>query len=87
MTVSSVLWTGIATTMRFEAPIMTISNFGSGYIGLASGARLVELTKYVANAMVAIKISLMNKIASMVKRRGVDVENIHKGFGADRRIG
>lgn len=85
--VSSGLWTGIATTIRFKAPIMNISIFGSDYVGLASCTRLVELTKYAANAMLATKISFMNEMASLAERLGVDIEDVRKDISVDPSIG
>lgn len=49
--------------------------------------RDAEMTKYTANAMLATKISFMNEIANICERLGVDVENVRKGIGSDRRIG
>ena len=46
-----------------------------------------ELTKYAANAMLATKISFINEIANIADRLGVDIENVRKGIGADKRIG
>lgn len=46
-----------------------------------------EMTKYVANAMLATKISFMNEMAVLCERMGVDVENVRIGIGADSRIG
>ena len=51
------------------------------------GTRDAEMTKYVANAMLATKISFMNEVANVCDRFHVDVENIRVGIGADRRIG
>lgn len=46
-----------------------------------------EMTKYVANAMLATKISFMNEMAVLCDRLGVDVENVRIGIGSDSRIG
>lgn len=46
-----------------------------------------EMTKYVANAMLATKISFMNEMAVLCDRMGVDVENVRLGIGSDARIG
>ena len=54
---------------------------------LVMGLRDAEMTKYAANAMLASRISLMNEIANLAERVGVDVENVRLGIGSDRRIG
>lgn len=46
-----------------------------------------EMTKYVANAMLATKISFMNEIANICEVVGADVKNIRLGIGSDKRIG
>lgn len=46
-----------------------------------------ELTKYAANAMLATKISFINEIANIADKLDVDIENVRKGIGADKRIG
>lgn len=46
-----------------------------------------ELTKYAANAMLALKISFINEIARICERVGADVEHVRNGIGADHRIG
>lgn len=46
-----------------------------------------EMTKYVANAMLATKISFMNEIANICEAVGADVKNIRLGIGSDKRIG
>jgi UDPglucose 6-dehydrogenase len=51
------------------------------------GVRDAEMTKYAANAMLATRISFMNEIANLCDRMQVDVENVRKGIGSDRRIG
>ena len=54
---------------------------------LFMGVRDAEMTKYAANAMLATKISFMNEIAAVCDHLKVDVENVRKGIGSDRRIG
>ena len=46
-----------------------------------------EITKYAANAMLALRISFMNAVARLCERTGADVDQVRLGVGSDRRIG
>jgi UDPglucose 6-dehydrogenase len=46
-----------------------------------------ELTKYVANTMLAMRISFMNEIARLCDAVGADVHHVRHGVGSDARIG
>jgi len=46
-----------------------------------------EMTKYVANAMLATKISFINEMANLCERLGADVNDVRRGIGHDIRIG
>jgi UDPglucose 6-dehydrogenase len=58
-----------------EAPLLTTSRVSA------------ELTKYAANAFLAMKITFMNEIADLCEQVGADVQEIARGIGSDRRIG
>ncbi len=49
--------------------------------------RSAELTKYVANCMLATKISFMNEMSNIADKVGADIEAVRHGIGSDSRIG
>jgi UDPglucose 6-dehydrogenase len=49
--------------------------------------RTSELTKYAANAFLALKITFINEIADLCEKVGGDVQQVAKGIGLDKRIG
>jgi UDPglucose 6-dehydrogenase len=54
---------------------------------LVSNPSTVELTKYAANAFLAVKVSFINEIASIAEELGADVGEIATAVGLDHRIG
>lgn len=46
-----------------------------------------EMTKYVANAMLATKISFMNEMSHICEVTGANIQKVRLGIGSDRRIG
>jgi len=46
-----------------------------------------ELTKYVANTMLAMRISFMNEVAMLCEQVGADSHEVRHGVGSDARIG
>jgi UDPglucose 6-dehydrogenase len=53
----------------------------------AMDARSAEVTKYAANAFLAMKISYMNDLANFCDAVGADIEKVREGIGSDSRIG
>jgi UDPglucose 6-dehydrogenase len=59
----------------FDCPIIFCDN------------RTSEMIKYTANAFLATKISFINEIASLCDKLGVDVKEVARTVGMDKRIG
>lgn len=49
--------------------------------------RTSELTKYAANAFLALKITFINEVADLCEKVGADVQQVARGIGLDNRIG
>ena len=61
--------------LRTEHPFL-VMNFESA-----------EMTKYVANCVLATKISFINEMANLCEKVGADINHVRKGIGHDQRIG
>jgi UDPglucose 6-dehydrogenase len=46
-----------------------------------------EIVKYASNALLAVKISFMNEVATLCDVAGADVEDVRLAVGSDERIG
>jgi UDPglucose 6-dehydrogenase len=73
--VAQILQALYAPFMRTERPFLIMS------------PESAEMTKYVANAMLATKISFINEMANFCERSGADVNDVRRGIGHDARIG
>jgi len=54
---------------------------------LAMSPESAELTKYVANALLATKISFINEMANLSEAMSADINDVRRGIGYDQRIG
>ena len=54
---------------------------------LFTSRRTAELTKYAANAFLAVKISFINEMADLCEAVDADVQDVARGIGLDNRIG
>ncbi len=52
-----------------------------------TGIETAELTKYAANAFLAMKVTFINEVADLCERVGADVHDLARGIGLDGRIG
>lgn len=73
--VADVLRALYAPFLRTENPFLVMSPESS------------EMTKYVANALLATKISFINEVANLCERMEADIDDVRRGIGHDSRIG
>ena len=74
------------TTEKMRALYSPFFRSGSARL-ITMDVRSAEMTKYVANAMLATKISFMNEVANICELVGADVNDVRIGIGSDSRIG
>lgn len=74
------------TTEKMRALYEPFFRSGSARL-ITMDVRSAEMTKYVANAMLATKISFMNEVANICELVGADVNDVRIGIGSDSRIG
>ena len=73
--VGEILRTLYRPFLRTENPFLVMSPESS------------EMTKYVANALLATKISFINEVANLCERMEADIDEVRRGIGHDSRIG
>jgi UDPglucose 6-dehydrogenase len=73
--VADVLRSLYSPFLRTENPFLVMSPESS------------EMTKYVANALLATKISFINEVANLCERMEADIDDVRRGIGHDSRIG
>lgn len=73
--VAEVLRRLYSTFLRTDKPFLVMS------------PESAEMTKYVANALLATKISFINEMANVCGKMGADINDVRKGIGHDQRIG
>jgi UDPglucose 6-dehydrogenase len=73
--VAEVLRELYAPFLRTEKPFLVMS------------PESAEMTKYVANALLATKISFINEMANLCERTRADINDVRRGIGHDSRIG
>ncbi|MEW6036214.1 MAG: UDP-glucose/GDP-mannose dehydrogenase family protein [Candidatus Micrarchaeota archaeon] len=49
--------------------------------------KTAEMIKYASNSFLAARLSLVNEFAELCEKSGVDVDDVMKGVGLDKRIG
>ena len=74
-------WVGDKLHQLYEPFLRTEKPF------LVMSPESAEMTKYVANAMLATKISFINEMANLCEKMGGDINDVRRGIGHDSRIG
>ena len=73
---------GLATLREIYQPLID-----KGYAIFQMSRESAELTKFAANAMLAMRISFVNEISQLAQAIGADIESVRVGIGTDKRIG
>jgi UDPglucose 6-dehydrogenase len=73
---------GLATLREIYQPLID-----RGFEIFQMSRESAELTKFAANAMLAMRISFINEISQLAQAIGADIESVRVGIGTDKRIG
>ena len=73
---------GLAILREIYQPLID-----KGYKIFQMSRESAELTKFAANAMLALRISFINEISQLAQAIGADIESVRIGIGTDARIG
>jgi len=73
---------GLATLREIYQPLID-----KGYAIFSMSRESAELTKFAANAMLALRISFINELSQLALEVGADIESVRVGIGTDARIG
>ncbi len=73
---------GLAVLREIYQPLID-----RGFNILSMGRASAELSKFGANAMLAMRISFINELSRLASAVGADIESVRMGIGSDPRIG
>jgi UDPglucose 6-dehydrogenase len=73
---------GVAVLREIYQPLID-----KNYEILTMSRESAELTKFAANAMLAVRISFINEVSQLAQVIGADIESVRIGIGSDKRIG
>jgi UDPglucose 6-dehydrogenase len=73
---------GLAVLREIYQPLID-----KGYEIFCMSRESAELTKFAANAMLAMRISFINEVSQLAQHIGADIESVRIGIGTDKRIG